>query len=103
MPVRQSRVQSRVQSMFTQVTERLWEIETRDLPMTASSHLALFRLVGLSKRKIIEPSLTAFTGFPFALVLDVAANQASRVKNRQTKKKTHKTHQVHSVLSGPSN
>ena len=31
-------------------------------------HLALFRLVGLSKRKIIEPSLTAFTGFPFALV-----------------------------------
>ena len=32
IPVRQSRVQS----MFTQVTERLWEIETRDLPMTAS-------------------------------------------------------------------
>ena len=31
-------------------------------------HLALFRLVGLSKRKIIEPSPTAFTGFPFALV-----------------------------------
>ena len=31
-------------------------------------HLALFRLVGLSKRKIIGPSLTAFTGFPFALV-----------------------------------
>ena len=31
-------------------------------------HLALFRLVGLSKRKIIEPSLTALTGFPFALV-----------------------------------
>ena len=31
-------------------------------------HLALFRLVGLSKRKIIEPSLTAFIGFPFALV-----------------------------------
>ena len=30
--------------------------------------LALFRLVGLSKRRIIEPSLTAFTGFPFALV-----------------------------------
>ena len=25
-------------------------------------HLALFRLLGLSKRKIIEPSLTAFTG-----------------------------------------
>ena len=27
--------------------------------MTTSSHLALFQLVGLSKRKIIEPSLTA--------------------------------------------
>ena len=30
--------------------------------------LALFWLVGLSKRRIIEPSLTAFTGFPSALL-----------------------------------
>ena len=30
--------------------------------------LAFFRLVVLSKRRIIEPSLTAFIGFPFALV-----------------------------------
>ena len=33
--------------------------------MTTPGHLALFRLVGLSKRN--EPTLTAFTGFPFAL------------------------------------
>ena len=66
-------------------------------PMTASSHLTLFRLVGLSKRKIIEPYLTAFTGFPFALVL-------RRTKRPETKTKTKKhTHQVHSVPSGPSN
>ena len=73
IPVRQSRVQS----MFTQVTERPWEIDTRDLPifilrhqkrLVFVLHLALFRLVGLSKRKITEPSLTAFTGFPFAFV-----------------------------------
>ena len=63
--------------MFTQVTERLWEIHSRDLPifilrhekrLVFLLHLALFLLVGLSKRKIIEPSLTAFTGFPFVLV-----------------------------------
>ena len=30
--------------------------------------LALCRLVGLSKRRIIEPSFTAFIGFPFAIV-----------------------------------
>ena len=73
IPVRQSRVQS----MFTQVTERPWEIDIRNLPIFILRHqkrlvfllrLALFRLVGLSKRKIIEPSLTTFTGFPFALV-----------------------------------
>ena len=29
--------------------------------------LALFRLVGLSKRRIIEPSLTVFRGFSFVL------------------------------------
>ena len=34
-------------------------------------YLALFWLVGLLKRKIIEPSLAAFTGFPFALVFTV--------------------------------
>ena len=30
--------------------------------------MALFRLAGLSKRRIIEPSVTAFMGLPFALV-----------------------------------
>ena len=40
-------------------------------------HLALFRLVGLSKRKIIEPSLTVFTGLPFALVLTVRQSPES--------------------------
>ena len=66
--------------MQSKVIERPWEIDTRDLPIFILRHqkrlifllhLALFWLVGLSKRKIIEPSLTAFTGFPFALVLDV--------------------------------
>ena len=60
--------------MFIQVTERPWEIDTRDLPvfilrhqkrLVYLLHLALFRLVGLSKRKIIEPSFIVFTGFPF--------------------------------------
>ena len=52
---------------------------TRDLPNVSYDYdiwkhpvfrllLALCRLVGLSKRNIIEPSLTAFKGFPFALV-----------------------------------
>ena len=80
--------------MFTQVTERLWEIETRDLPMTASSHLALFRLVGLSKRNIIEPSLTAFTGFPFAHV---------NVQSAKSAFPPQKKHKVHLVPSGLSN
>ena len=62
--------------MFKQVTERAWEIDTRDLLYLYLSydcdlwkyqkrlvfllHLALFWLVGLSKRKIVEPSLNCF-------------------------------------------
>ena len=38
-------------------------------------YLALFRLLSLSKRKIIEPSLTTFTGFPFALVFIVCSRR----------------------------
>ena len=65
IPVRQSRVPS----MFTQVTElipetylylscdcNLWKHQKR---LVFPLHLALFRLVGLSKRKIIQPSLNS--------------------------------------------
>ena len=76
--------------MFTQVTEGPWEIETRDLPifMTTPGHLALFRLVGLSKRKIIEPSLTAFTGFPFALVFTCCREPSVQNANSANQKTT---------------
>ena len=71
-----------------------WEIDTRDLPIFILRHqkrlvfllqLALFRLVGLSKRKIIEPSLTAFTGFPFALVFTCTFSECV---NCQVKRKS---------------
>ena len=46
-------------------------------------HLALFRLVGPSaKRKIIEPSLTAFTGSPFALVFIVRSRRKGTFHSR---------------------
>ena len=70
--------------MFTKVIERPWEIDTRDLPIFILWHqkrlvfllnLALFRLVGLSKQKIIESSLTAFTGCPFALVFTCTSSE----------------------------
>ena len=55
--------------------------------MTTPGHLALFRLVGLSKRKIIEPSLATFTGFPFALLFTCCREPSVR----QTKKTTKNT------------
>ena len=60
--------------MFTQVTECQWEIDTQDLPIFIVRHqkrlifllhLVLFRLVGLLKRKIIEPSARVKSMFQF--------------------------------------
>ena len=67
--------------------------------MTTSGHLALFRLVGLSKRKIIEPSLTAFTGFSFALVFTCCREQGVQ----SAKSANHKKHTEPLGASGPSN
>ena len=55
-----------------------------------TKHLALFRLVALSKRKIIEPSLTDFTGFPFALVFTCTFSECvylSRKKANHSRQK----------------
>ena len=61
--------------------------------MTTSGHLALFRLVGLSKQKIIEPSLTDFTGSPFAIVFTCTflecINSHSKSKSLTGKELTH--------------
>ena len=55
--------------MFTQVTELF--ILRHQKRLVFLLHLALFRLVGLSKRKIIKPPLTAFTGFPCGSRVDM--------------------------------
>ena len=59
-----------------QVTQRPWDLWKHQKRLVFLLHLELFRFVGLSKRKIIEPSLTAFTEFVFLSWLHVRSWKA---------------------------